>query len=233
MRLDKFLKDSYFGSRKTVKELIKKKRVCVNNQIILDEAYNIDPVKDIITLDNIEIKYEKYQYYLLNKPFGYITSTSSKDGKSIMDLFNDLPLALKNTLFPVGRLDKDTEGLIIITNDGDFCHKLTSPNHHLEKTYYIEHTGTLNSEACEIVKKQIVLETTTFLPSRLEIIDENRCLLTIKEGQYHQVKRMIHYLGSTLTYLKRISIANIKLPDDLKIGTYIKISENEIKSLIQ
>lgn len=233
MRLDKFLADCYIGSRSEVKKIIKKKQVFVNNICVTSDSYNVDPKSDNVILNNKVIRYQQYHYYLLNKPSGYISSTSDKHNKTIMELFKDLPILLVNTLFPVGRLDKDTEGLIIITNDGEFSHKVTSPNSNIEKTYYVEYDKPLINNAKEIVANPIVLnDGTSFKKSSLEHISENACYLTITEGQFHQVKRIINYLGSNVTYLKRISIGRLMLPSDMKISEYREITKEELENLI-
>lgn len=232
MRLDKYLAMCFVGTRKEVKSIIKQKRIYINESLITTESYNVDEKKDIVKLDNKILKYQEHYYFILNKPAGLVTSTSDPINPTIMDLFGELSPTLKNSLFPVGRLDKDTEGLIIITNDGDFSHKVTSPNYYIEKKYYVEFEGKLNPNASKIVKEKIVLENTTFLPSHLEIIDDNSCYLTICEGQFHQVKRIIHYLGATVTYLKRVQIGRLVLPSSLLVGSYIEIEETKLKSTI-
>ena len=149
-----------------------------------------------------------------------------------MELFNNLPKKLVEELLIVGRLDLDTEGMLIITNDGNFVHTLTSPNSHIEKVYYVEYDKELPDDAPTILENPVILKNTTYLPSKLVIIDKNQAYLTIKEGQFNQVKRMIHYLGSDVTYLKRVQIGNLKLPDDLPIGKYIELTQNDLKLLI-
>lgn len=232
MRLDKYLTQCFIGTRKEVKNIIKQKRIYINNQLVTLESYNVDEKSDIVELDDKVLKYQERYYYILNKPAGYVTSTNDLINPTIMDLFDHLPSMLKGSLFPVGRLDKDTEGLIIVTNDGEFCHKVTSPNYQIEKTYYVEFEGKLKNNAKELLTNNIVLENVTFLPSKLEKISDNSCYLTITEGKYHQVKRMIHYLGAEVTYLKRVQIGKLILPSDLDRGRYIEIDENKLKSTI-
>ena len=230
MRLDKYLTKCFIGSRSDVKKYIKQKKVKVNNQIITTESFNVNEKEDIVLFDNNKLSYKEYYYFLLNKPQGYITSTNDPINKTIIDLFSDLPTLLQKELFPVGRLDKDTEGLLIVTNDGEFTHKLTSPNYQINKTYYFKYDGTLKENAVNLVKQGIKTQNESFLPGILEIVDNNSCYLTINEGKYHQVKKMTHELGVVLTYLKRVKIASIELPKDLELGKYIEIDEQMIKN---
>ena len=230
MRLDKYLTKCFIGSRSDVKKIIKQKQITVNDIVILKEDFNIDEKNDKVKYNNKELIYKEHYYFILNKPSNYVTSTSDPINKTIMELFNDLPINLQKELFPVGRLDKDTEGLIIITNDGDFAHKLTSPNSNINKTYYIEYEGKLIDNAINITKEGIKTPNETFLPAILEPITESSCYLTIQEGKYHQVKKMTHELGVVLKYLKRVKIGNIELPSNLMLGKYIEIDEELIKA---
>lgn len=231
MRLDKYLTSCFIGTRSEVKKIIKSKKITVNNKIILQEGFNVDELNDIVKYDNKVLIYQKYYYYVLNKPSNYVTSTDDPLNKTIMELFNDLPTLLIKELFPVGRLDKDTEGMIIVTNDGSLSHYLTSPNQKIEKTYYVEYDGILVSNAIELASNGITTQNESFLPATLSIINEHSCYLTIKEGKYHQVKKMIHEMGGILTYLKRIKINNLELPLDLEIGKYRHLTNEEIEIL--
>lgn len=230
MRLDKYLSSCFIGTRKEVTALIKDKQITVNNVIITDESYNVIEYKDIVKYNDVELNYKEHYYYLLNKPAGYITSTSDPLNKTVMELLTDLPVQLQKELFPIGRLDKDTEGLLIITNDGKFSHQLTSPTYQVHKTYYVEYEGVLVDNATELVKAGLSTEKEVFLPGILEPINDHSCYLTIKEGKYHQVKKMTHELGVVLTYLKRVKISNIELPKDLEVGKYTEIDEFLIKN---
>lgn len=232
MRLDKYLTDCFLGTRKEAKTLIKKGLIKVNDKIIIKEDHNINESIDIVTYNGNILKYQRYYYYLLNKPKGYICANQDDTHHVVMELFNNLPKKLVEELLIVGRLDLDTEGMLIITNDGNFVHTLTSPNSHIEKVYYVEYDKELPDDAPTILENPVILKNTTYLPSKLVIIDKNQAYLTIKEGQFHQVKRMIHYLGSDVTYLKRVQIGNLKLPDNLPIGKYIELTQNDLKLLI-
>ena len=229
MRLDKFLAKCFIGSRSDVKKFIKQKTIKVNDKIITNESFNVNELNDVVSYNDKILTYKEYYYFILNKPSGYISSTNDPINKTVINLFNDLPLLLQKELFPVGRLDKDTEGLLLITNDGEFTHKLTSPNYHVNKKYYFEYEGTLKENAQTLIKEGIKTETETFLPGILEPINEKSAYLTISEGKYHQVKKMTHELGVVLTYLKRVEISSIKLPETLEIGKYIEIDEETIK----
>lgn len=234
MRLDKFLTECFIGTRSEVKKIIKKKQIFVNDICITSESYNINLEKDIVEYNDKVLKYQEYYYFILNKPSGYICATSDNYHKTILELFRDLPTLLVNKLFPVGRLDIDTEGLLIVTNDGNFSHMITSPNSNINKTYYVEYDLPLPNNVKELVSKEIVLKDgTIFKKSIIEVINEHSCYLTITEGQFHQVKRIIKYLGSNVTYLKRISIGNMKLPEDLKVSQYKEITKEDLNNKIR
>ena len=229
MRLDKYLVKCFIGSRTDVKKYIKQKKVKVNNQVISSESFNVNELNDIVTYNDKILTYKEHFYFILNKPKDYISSTIDPINKTIIELFKDLPISLQKELFPVGRLDKDTEGLLIVTTDGEFSHKLTSPTSNIKKKYYFEYEGILKDNAINLVKEGIKTQYETFLPGILEPINDNSCYITISEGKYHQVKKMTHELGVILTYLKRVQIGCIKLPKDLEIGNYIEIDEETIK----
>lgn len=234
MRLDKYLTICNIGSRKEVKTLIKDKKVKVNHVVQINYDFDVNEKIDQIEVNDICISYKEYYYYLLNKPKGYICATSDSHQKTIMELFSDLNQHLVDKLFPVGRLDMDTEGMIIVTNDGMFSHQLTSPNHHVKKVYLVEYDKKLPDDAKVQLAKQIVLKDgTIYQPSYIEIIDENHAYLTITEGQFHQVKRLICYLGANVTYLKRIRIGNLTLPNHLETGKYYELNEKELLKLLE
>lgn len=233
MRLDKYLTECFIATRSNAKKMIKSKQIMINGNIVTNDSYQVNLDNDTVIYNNQPIKYQEFYYYILNKPSGYISATKDNNNKVIMELFNDLPELLVKKLFSVGRLDKDTEGLIIITNDGEFAHNITSPNHHIDKTYYIEYKGKLDDNFKEILSKPIKLnDGTIFKESTLTQLSDNACYLTISEGQYHQVKRMIHYLGAEVTYLKRIKIGNLVLPNNLPLSHYIEYSKEELEQLI-
>lgn len=234
MRLDKYLTSCHVGSRKEVNQFIRYRRVKVNHIVQTNNRFSVQEKLDQVEVDDIIIPYQPYYYYLLNKPKGYICSTADSYQKTIMELFRGLNQHLVNKLFPVGRLDIDTEGMIIVTNDGKFFHQLTSPRHHIKKVYWVEYDKKLPDNAQEMLAKQITLpDGTTYQPAFIEIIDEKHAYITIMEGQFHEVKRLIQYLGSNVTSLKRIKIGNLSLPNHLEVGMYDELNEEDILKLLE
>lgn len=233
MRLDKYLTDCFIGSRTDVKKIISKKKVKVNGVVQTKSDYTVSQ-EDIVEVDNQTIKYQAYYYFLLNKPKGYICATADKIHPTIMELFKDLNPLLVQKLFIVGRLDMDTEGMIIVTNDGDFSHQLMSPTHHVKKVYLVTYDKTLPNHAKELLSQEIALKDgTVFQPSILEVIDDFHAYLTIFEGKFHQVKRLIHYVGSNVTGLKRIKIGNLDLPTNLEVGSYLELQKSDLSKLLE
>lgn len=225
MRLDKYLADMSVGTRSEVKKIIAKGRIKVNDSIIKKADYKIEK-KDKVFFDDKLIEYIEYEYYLLNKPKGYLSATSDSKYPVIMDLIK----TERKDLFIVGRLDKDTEGLILITNDGILNHNLLSPNKHVNKKYYVELNSDLPENAKEIFSKPMDLGDFIAKPAKYEKITNRSAFLTIYEGKFHQVKRMFEKIGNTVTYLKRVEFKNIKL-GDLKIGEYRKLTTEELEDL--
>ena len=224
------------GTRSTIRDLIKKRRVTKNNILIKSGREKVEPENDIIRLDQKEIIYQKYYYYLMNKPLGVITATKDRRQKTVLDLFNKVDY--RKDLFPVGRLDKDTSGLLIITNDGILSHQLLSPNSHAKKVYEALITGKLEEDDINKIRRGIILKDGTSLkPADVKILnfdDSNNTSLiqlTISEGKYHQIRRMIGSLGQRVLKLKRISFAGLKLEDDLLPGTYKILTKDELESL--
>lgn len=232
MRLDKYLTNFGIGSRTQVKELIKKGKIKVNNEIVKKPELHIDEEKDNVQFDGLDLDYNKFYYYMLNKPAGVLTAVSDNNCKTVLDLLDVTP---KKGLFPVGRLDKDTEGLLIITNNGPLSHELLSPNKHVDKTYYVELNGSLVENDIELFKKGLDIgEKNLTKPAKLEIMeDSTKAYITITEGKYHQVKRMFTSIGLTVTYLKRMSMGPITLDETLKPGEYRKLTEKEVKLLTE
>ena len=228
MRLDKYIKHTLCISRTDATNLIKNKQILVN-EAPKNKEYEVKE-NDIVTYNGKVITYKEYYYFMLNKPAGYISSTVEKDGLPVTSLIKE-----RNDLFPVGRLDKDTEGLIILTNDGDLAHKLTSPKHEVEKKYYVEAKDNIRKEDVDLFEKgiEINLDGSIYkcLPARLQIIDENKCYVFIKEGKFHQVKEMFKSINNEVTYLKRVAMGDLELDDNLKIGNYRELNENEIAYL--
>lgn len=232
MRLDKYLTLQGIGSRTQVKEIIKKGKVRVNDEIIKKPEFHVDEENDNIELEGKNLEYNKFYYYMLNKPAGVLSAVTDNNCKTVLDLLDVTP---KNGLFPVGRLDKDTEGLLLITNNGQLAHDLLSPNKHVDKTYYVELDGDLVDSDIDLFKEGLDIgEKAKTKPAVLEIGKErNKALITITEGKYHQVKRMFSSIGLTVTYLKRLSMGTLKLDEGLMPGEYRKLTDSEVKQLTE
>ena len=229
MRLDQFLTSVLGVSRKDAKIILKQKKVLVNQKLETNPSLQINETKDEVIYNNQILKYQEHIYLILNKPNGYITSTEDYNHQTVMDLINH---PLKHKLFPVGRLDIDTEGLLLITNNGPLSHELLSPKKHVTKTYYVEIDKAFPIDGIEILKNGIMLDGTISVAEDIELINETSLNLTITEGKYHQVKRMMAHLGLNVTYLKRISFGNLKLPNDLEIGSFRELTLSEVELLI-
>lgn len=229
MRLDQFLTSVLGVSRKDAKIILKQKKVLVNQKLETNPSLQIDETKDEVIYNNQILKYQDHIYLILNKPNGYITSTEDYNHQTVMDLINH---PLKHKLFPVGRLDIDTEGLLLITNNGPLSHELLSPKKHVSKTYYVEIDKAFPTDGIEILKNGIMLDGTRSVAEDIELINETSLNLTISEGKYHQVKRMMAHLGLNVTYLKRISFGNLKLPNDLEIGSFRELTASEVELLV-
>ncbi|MBC1375108.1 rRNA pseudouridine synthase [Listeria sp. FSL L7-1699] len=227
MRLDKLLSHTGFGSRKEVKPLLKSGAVVVNGTIQKNSKTQVNPDKDQVTVHGTPVVYQEFVYFMLHKPQNVVSATEDNVSETVIDL-----LAQEDTLtdpFPVGRLDKDTEGLLIITNDGTLAHNLLSPKKHIDKTYYAKIDGDVTVEDVEAFATGIELDDGyTCKPARLEIITPNEIKVTIQEGKFHQVKRMFAARGKTVSYLKRISMGNLQLDESLELGEYRPLTENEL-----
>ncbi|HFQ5491800.1 TPA: pseudouridine synthase [Listeria monocytogenes] len=230
MRLDKLLSHTGFGSRKEVKPLLKSGAVVVNGTIQKDSKTQVNPDKDQITVHGTPVVYQEFVYFMLHKPQNVVSATEDNVSETVIDL-----LAQEDTLtdpFPVGRLDKDTEGLLIITNDGTLAHNLLSPKKHIDKTYYAKIDGDVTAADVEAFAAGIELDDGyTCKPASLEIITPNEINVTIQEGKFHQVKRMFATRGKTVSYLKRISMGNLQLDESLELGEYRPLTEAELAIL--
>lgn len=232
-RLDKVLANMGYGSRKDVKNFIKKGIVKVNGNIIKDNEFKVSPYEDEIFYKDEEVNYREYIYLIMNKPQGLVSSTEDPLTKTVIDLLDDKHLIYKP--FPVGRLDKDTEGLLLISNDGKLAHELLSPKKGVDKTYFAQVEGRVDASHIEIFNQGIELEDGyKTLPAQLEILEsdeQSKINLTIQEGKYHQVKRMFEALGMRVTFLKRISMGPLSLDPTLSPGEYRELTEDEINIL--
>lgn len=228
MRLDKYLADVLNISRQDAKRLIKNKEIKVNNSIINNINATINEERDIVLHNENILKYRKYIYLMMNKPQGYLSATFDKKDPTIMELIPD-NLYLKD-LSIVGRLDKDTEGLILLSNDGDFIHQITSPKKHISKKYYVEYSGVLIENAERLVELGLEMDDYKTLPGKLELLENNKAYITIYEGKFHQVKKMFEKLNTKVTYLKRMQIGNLTLKN-LEVGNVIELTEEDLVKL--
>jgi 16S rRNA pseudouridine516 synthase len=236
MRVDKFLHDMNIGTRTEIRKLIKNKMIFVNDELVKTSRQKVDPTIDQVRLNNQVIEYQQYFYFMLNKPLGVVTATEDRKQKTVMDLFNQVDL--RSDLFPVGRLDKDTEGLLLITNNGRLAHNLLAPERHVSKTYEAVVTGKLPESAIEAFKAGITLKDGTQLkPADLVIeryseLDQRTTVkVTLNEGKYHQVRRMFGSLGEKVVLLRRTTFGPLQLDVGLLPGTYRALTETEIEKL--
>ncbi len=246
IRLDKFLADMGKGTRSQMKEAAKKGRILVNGAAEKKTDRKIDPDTDEVTLDGVLVTYQQWEYYMLNKPQGVVSATEDRVHKTVLDLLEG---EKRKDLFPVGRLDIDTEGLLLLTNDGDLAHRLLAPKNHVDKEYYAHVKGDLpRDSAARMAAGMLLLDGTPVLPAHLRICKEVTCkevvsehvqggekltevILTIQEGKFHQVKRMFETLGCQVTYLKRISMGSLRLDESLKPGESRRLTEEELAVL--
>ena len=230
-RLDKFLCDSGAGTRSQVKLILKAGRVAVDGKVEKDNSKKIDPEKQVITLDGCVLGGRRRTVVMLNKPAGFVTATEDPVEKTVMEL---LPPEMKHLdLKPVGRLDKATEGLLLFTNDGDLLHRLISPKKEVPKIYYAKHEGTATHEDVEAFSRGLTLrDGTECLPAKLEPLGAGESLVTVCEGKYHQVRRMMASRNMTVLYLERRQEGSLTL-GDLPRGSVRELTEEEIASLEQ
>lgn len=230
IRLDKFLTETGSLTRSQAKEAAKKGRILVNGEAEKKTDRKIDPEKDEIVLDGKRISYAAYEYYMLNKPKGVVSATEDKKYPTVVQLIQDRK---RTDLFPAGRLDIDTEGLLLITNDGELTHNLLSPKKHVDKVYLAEFEGVFPEDGKEQFQAGLILEDgVKTMPAHI-IVNGNQARLTIREGKFHQVKRMFQAVGCQVTYLKRLSMGSLTLDENLKPGEYRPLTNEEIESLKQ
>ena len=237
MRLDKFLVACAVGSRTEVKNLLKAGRVTVNGKKEKSAKLQIDEVIDEICFDGQKLDYEEFVYYMMNKPQGVISATEDPKHKTVLDLLDDL--ARSKEVFPVGRLDIDTHGLLLLTNDGQLAHALLSPKRHVEKTYLAQVDGIMTDEDIKAFEQGIPLKDFTCQPAKLELVsldkEENQSLVrvTIAEGKFHQVKRMVAYCGKEVVDLQRLTMGTLTLDEDLKRGEWRRLTKDELEALLE
>ncbi|WP_374965585.1 pseudouridine synthase [Lysinibacillus sp. RS5] len=233
MRLDKLLANMGYGSRKEVKQLLKQKAVTVDGAYVKDAALHVDPEKQDVSVFEERVIYTEFVYIMMNKPPGVISATEDLRDETVIDLLD--PLLQHFEPFPVGRLDKDTEGLLLLTNDGILAHNLLSPKKHVPKVYYAQIEGIVTDEDCEKFARGVELDDGYVTkPGELIILksaQQSEIELMIQEGKFHQVKRMFEAVGKRVTYLKRLSMGNLKLDDNLELGEYRELTAEELAGL--
>ena len=232
IRLDKFLTEVGIGTRSEVKKYIRQGLVTIDSVPAQKPEQKIDEKTAKVCFRGNEIVYAAYEYYLLYKPAGCVSATEDRLHKTVMDYLTD---TVRKDLFPVGRLDLDTEGLLLITNDGALAHDLLSPSKHVEKTYYAKVKGRVAEDDVNQFEKGVDIgEEKPTKPAKLVIVSEgdiSEIRLTITEGRFHQVKRMFEAVGKEVVYLKRLSMGSLVLPDDLAPGDYRSLTIQELESL--
>lgn len=232
-RLDKVLSHMGLGSRKEVRELLRQKSVMVNDVLITDSGYKVIPEQDDIQVSGQKIEFREFIYIMMNKPQGVISATEDAVERTVLDLLDESLIHFKP--FPAGRLDKDSEGLLLLTNDGQLAHNLLSPRRKVEKTYYAEVDGVLGAQDITDFKRGITLDDGyKTLPAKLHIIasgQPSKCHLTIVEGKFHQVKRMFRQVGKQVTYLKRVQLGSLVLDPALSLGQYRELTIEEVQQL--
>lgn len=229
IRLDKLLANKAYGSRKEVHQLLKDQRVTINGEITTKKDIHVDIESDVIMVDG-QVVNTKQQYYVkFHKPKGYVTAVVDAKHPVVMDLLP--PEYIKMGVVPVGRLDKDTEGLLLLTNDGVWGHSIINGNKHVSKVYYVEYDGELTEEGIQRIKEGIVLGDGTYCkPALIDVLSSQSLHITIEEGKYHQVKRMIGAAGGTVTYLKRLTIGHIDLTGIEEVGSIQGLTIGDIEA---
>lgn len=245
MRLDKYLADMGVGTRSDIKKAIRKSRVCVNGSVVRDAAYALDePETAQVTFDGEPVAYEVFAYYMMNKPSGVLSAAEDRKEATVVDLIRQgeeaAGLPVRTDLFPVGRLDRDTEGLLLITNDGQLSHRLLAPKHHIDKVYYAKIAGVIMDRDVQRFAAGIRYdETLTAMPADMKILKAHETEgvseveITIREGKFHQIRKMVAALGGgrEVLYLKRISMGGVTLDPALAPGEYRRLREDEHAAL--
>jgi 16S rRNA pseudouridine516 synthase len=237
-RLDKILAHSGYGTRSEIKLLVKRHAVTVNGKAVKDSGLQVNPTADLIEVDGDKVHFQAQTYLMMNKPQGVISATEDSRERTVLDLLE--PPFAHMDLFPVGRLDKDTEGLLLLTDDGKLAHNLLSPKKHVAKTYYAEVTGLVDEADQSKFSQGVELDDGyVTMPAKLvilvagdpELLKESKIELTIMEGKFHQVKRMFLAVGKKVTFLKRISMGSLILDEYLAPGEYRELTEDELQQL--
>ena len=227
MRLDKFLSHAGAGTRKEVKQMIRKGFVTINGEVCKKDDCHIDELQDVICLDGEEVSYQKYYYIMLNKPQDVVSSTKDGMHETVLDIID---IHLPKDMFPVGRLDIDTTGLLLICNDGALSHELLSPKKHVEKEYEVIIDHPLSAQDIETLENgTILLDDEPIKKAHVQVIEQCKIHLIISEGKYHQVKRMIGAAGGSVTYLKRLTIGHVDLSGIEEVGSVMDLTIDEIE----
>ena len=235
IRLDKYLADMGCGTRQEVKKLIRSGQVSVNGAVVKKPETKVEQTVQEVCLNGEKVGYESFEYYMLNKPAGVISATEDRSCQTVVDLIQEKK---RKDLFPVGRLDKDTEGLLLITNDGELAHRLLSPKKHVDKCYFARVSGKVTEDDVRSFENGVNIgsleQPEITMPGKLEIItsDEiSQIHLTIQEGKFHQVKRMFRAVGKEVSYLKRLRMGTLVLDENLNIGEYRPLTKEELEKL--
>ena len=229
-RLDKIVASTGKWSRREVKELVRRGQILADGAAVRSADEKFDPEAVTLTVEGEPLLYRRYTWVMLNKPAGYLSATEDGRGPTVLDL---LPEELRRQgLFPVGRLDRDTEGLLIMTNDGGLAHDLLSPKKHVKKVYYVETARPLSEEGRKALEKGVDIgEEKPSLPAKAERISDTSIYLTITEGKYHQVKRMLRAVENEVAYLKRTAMGGLFLDENLSCGSYRELTEEEVRKM--
>lgn len=232
IRLDKFLADMGIGTRSEVKKMIRQGKVTVDGLCVKNPDIKIHEEEQVVSCNGQRVDYVVLEYYMLNKPAGVVSATTDQKDRTVLDLIDGKK---RQDLFPVGRLDKDTEGLLLITNDGELAHRLLSPKKHVDKKYYAKVDGIVNETDIVLFANGLDIGNGEYAkPSKLHILasgDISEIELTIQEGKFHQVKRMFEAVGKKVIYLKRLSMGSLLLDDKLELGEYRALTKEEIERL--
>ena len=228
-RIDKIISSQTNYSRKDVKKLILQKKISVNGKVAKKPEQKVNEQQDEIYIDGNKLEIKKYIYLILNKPKGYISATEDRTAKTVLDLVPEK--YMRRGLFPAGRLDKDTTGMMIITDDGEFAHNILAPKKHIEKTYRVQIDIDITDEMRKKFKQGIVLKDHVCCPATIVVEDKNTALITITEGKYHQIKRMFGCFGAKVVNLHRISMGGLQLPKDLREGECRELTATELLKL--
>ena len=231
-RLDKILANLGVGSRKDLKLRIKRGEVAVDGVVVRDPEEKFDPETASLAVCGVPVRYRRYLYLMMHKPAGYLTATEDRNAATVLDLLDEQYRGFD--LFPAGRLDKDSEGLLLLTNDGALTHKILSPKNHVDKLYYIRYEGAFAPDAEKRFAEGLPIDGGyVCMPAILERLGENEAYVTIREGKYHQVKRMAEACGAHVVYLKRLRMGSLVLDESLPLGKYRMLSDTEEANLLK